>query len=438
MRTQNHRLSPSVRKLRVATLVLGVLAVSPIIAKATLGGPVLAIDNGVCATPEGNTGQSQCVFTLRLSETSATAVTFNSSLQAGTASAGSDYGGIPASGQIASGELTTTISVPVNGDAIYEADETFTLNLAGVQNATPGSLSATGTITNDDAAPSFTVGNCVVTEGTGGTTACNFPITFAGGAQRTLELSYQTASPGNLLSPVSDASLESPVVGIDTLLYNTGETMGGWAVEIGSTELKSWLHWQPAHYRQSLDLHGNSPGTIARDVATVPGQPYVVSFAFSGHPVCAAVVKTMNASFGGQPLGDFTFDSTGFTPENMGWRYESVEVTANAAVSRLRFASTTAGGCGPALDDIAVTPVGAASSGVDFAPASRHYEDPVILAQGVTAHTVTVNVIGDTTIEADEDFELQVCVADGECQTAVGGIDDDEGAGDSLFANGFE
>ncbi len=286
--------------------------------------------------------------------------------------------------------------------------------------------------------PSFTVGPCVVTEGNAGTTACNFSISISSGAQGPLEFSYQTASPGNLLSPVSDASLEAPLVGTDTLLYNTGETMGGWTVENGSVELKSSLHWQPSHYRQSLDMHGNSPGTIARDIATVPGQTYLVSFAFSGHPVCAAVVKTMSVSFGNQQLGSFTFDSTGFSPQNMGWRYESVVVTANASVSRLRFASTTMGGCGPALDDISVTPTGAASSGIDYVATSRHHDDPVILPQSTTAHTVTVNVLGDTTVEADEDFELQVCLAGGACQTAVGGIDDDDGIGDTLFANGFE
>ena len=415
--------------------VLGAALTTPAAAGTTGGAPTLSVDNGGCSVVESS---GPCVFTLRLSTPSNSAVSFNTSLQGGSASAVGDFGSIAATGQINAGATTTSVSVAVVGESIYEFDENFTLNISNVQNANPTSLTATGTIINDDAAPAFSVGACVVTEGNTGSTACNFPVTLVSAAQRPVAINYQSGSPGNLLAPASDASLESPLIGTESGFYGAGTTFGAWQVESGNIELKSWMQWQAAHYRQSLDLHGNAPGTIGRDVATVPGQRYLVSFAQSGHPVCALAVTTFNASFGGQALGDFTFDSTGFSLANMGWRYEAVAVTATTTNSRLRFASTTMGGCGPALDDISVTPIGAASSGIDFVPAWRHYEDPLNLAPGATAHTVTVNVIADTIAEGFEDFDMQVCLADGGCQTAAGGIDDDDGPSEEMFRNGFE
>lgn len=120
----------------------------------------------------------------------------------------------------------------------------------------------------------------------------------------------------------------------------------------------------------------------------------------------------------------------------MGWRYETVTITATSAGTRLRFASTTPGGCGPALDDLAVSPMGVASSGIDFVPTWRHQDDPLILPAGTTTHTIAVNVIGDTRSEGFEDFEFQVCIAGIGCETTFGGIN--EGTPDVLARNGFE
>ena len=282
----------------------------------------------------------------------------------------------------------------------------------------------------------FSVGSCLVTEGQSGTTACNFVVTLASPSTSPLSLTYQTGSSDNLLGPNAQASLEDPLVGSESAIFGTGSLLGAWLVESGNVELKSWMNWQPAHYRQSLDMHGDTAGTIGRDIATQPGQAYTVSFARAGHPVCATAVTTMSAFFGSQSLGTFSFDSTGRSLQNMGWRYEAVSVTATTATTRVRFASTTPGGCGPALDDLAVTPAGAASSGIDFLPAWRHQDEPLILPAGTTTHTITVNVAGDTHTEGYEDFELQVCIAGLGCETAIGGIN--EGAPDGLFRNGFE
>jgi len=286
------------------------------------------------------------------------------------------------------------------------------------------------------AGAAFRVDSCLVTEGESGTTACNFVVTLSSPSTAPLELTYQTGSSDNLLGANAQASLEEPLVGSESMIFGAGSQLGAWLVESGNVELKSWMNWQPAHYRQSLDMHGDTAGSIGRDIATQPGQTYTVSFARAAHPVCATAVTTMSASFGSESLGTFSFDSTGRSLQDMGWRYEAVAVTAATATTRVRFASTTPGGCGPALDDIAVSPAGVASSGIDFLPAWRHPDEPLTLPTGTTTHTIAVSVVGDTRTEGYEDFELQVCIASLGCETAIGGIN--EGTPDRLFRDGFE
>ena len=64
--------------------------------------------------------------------------------------------------QLSSGTLTfrptdTTmqITVLVNGDTTFETNEAFTVHLSGASGATISDADGTGTVTNDDAAPSF-------------------------------------------------------------------------------------------------------------------------------------------------------------------------------------------------------------------------------------------------------------------------------------------
>ena len=60
---------------------------------------------------------------------------------------------MPATLTFAPGETTQTITVPVNGDVLDEADETFFVNLSSPVNATIADGQGVGTITDDDAAP---------------------------------------------------------------------------------------------------------------------------------------------------------------------------------------------------------------------------------------------------------------------------------------------
>ncbi|MCC6560334.1 MAG: DUF642 domain-containing protein, partial [Xanthomonadales bacterium] len=390
------------------------------------------------AVTEGSGSNSNASFTVSLSHASKAAISLNWASANGTATAPADYGNGAGTLTIAANATTATINRPVIGDTLDENDENFHIDLS---NANAGSISdsrGTATIEDDDATPTFTVEPCVVAEGNSATRPCVFEVRLAAASGRALELIAWTDADDSLLQGAADSSFDMPLVTDTPISFGTGQSMGLWLIESGDIQLKSWQQWQPSHYRQSLDLQGTVPATLGRDFATVPGQRYVVSFAMAGDPSCPSVTKTMTVSFGGQTLGNFSFNGSGHTSSNMGWQYHAVDVVANASSMRMRFASTTPGSCGPTLDDISIVPVGVASSGIDFVPAWASPDSPLQIAAGTTMQSFLVDVIGDTTPEADEDFDLHVCLQEGLCVRQRASIINDDSWPDAIFRNGFD
>ncbi|MBU0866150.1 MAG: putative Ig domain-containing protein [Alphaproteobacteria bacterium] len=99
---------------------------------------------------EGNIGTRTLNFVMTLDAPSDLGVSVNVATANGSATAGSDY--VAASGgfSFAPGETSKTFPVTVNSDTAPEGDESFTVTMSGVTNATIGANSGTGTITNDD------------------------------------------------------------------------------------------------------------------------------------------------------------------------------------------------------------------------------------------------------------------------------------------------
>lgn len=104
---------------------------------------------------EGNSGTTPFVFTVTLSPASASTVTVNYAIADGTATAGTDY--VATSGTLTfnPGQTTQQITVNVTGDTSVEANETFFVNLSAATNATINNGQGTGTILNDDVAPTI-------------------------------------------------------------------------------------------------------------------------------------------------------------------------------------------------------------------------------------------------------------------------------------------
>ena len=126
---------------------------------------------------EGDSGSTSLTYTVTLSAASGRPVTVRyADAGTGTGTSGTDYAAIAAGAlTFAAGTTSRTFSVLVRGDTVNEPNETVVVTLSSPTNATISATagSATGTITDDDGAPTsitLTVDDDDVGEGDGATT----------------------------------------------------------------------------------------------------------------------------------------------------------------------------------------------------------------------------------------------------------------------------
>ena len=99
---------------------------------------------------EGNSGTTTLTFTVTLSGPAGAPVQATYATADGTATAGTDYQAAAGAVVFAPNQTQQTINVLVNGDTLFEPDETLTLTVTPA-GGTPAT--ATGTIVNDDSPP---------------------------------------------------------------------------------------------------------------------------------------------------------------------------------------------------------------------------------------------------------------------------------------------
>ncbi|HEY6806376.1 MAG TPA: Calx-beta domain-containing protein [Pyrinomonadaceae bacterium] len=143
---------------------------------------------------EGNSGTVNATFTVSLSTASGVSTVVNYATADGTASAGSDYVNTSGTLTIDPGQASQTISVPVNGDTMFEPNETFVVNLSGPTNATIADGQGAGTITNDDSQPTISINDTSVNEGDTGSTTATLTVSLSNASSQTVSVNYATAN----------------------------------------------------------------------------------------------------------------------------------------------------------------------------------------------------------------------------------------------------
>ncbi len=111
--------------------------------------PPTASINNVSHT-EGNAGFTFATFTVTLSRAPSAAVSVVARTVNGTARAASDYSAVNTTVRFAAGQRTATVRVPIAGDRVREANETYTVRLSAPTGVTIARGTGTGTIVNDD------------------------------------------------------------------------------------------------------------------------------------------------------------------------------------------------------------------------------------------------------------------------------------------------
>jgi choice-of-anchor C domain-containing protein len=154
--------------------------------------------------------------------------------------------------------------------------------------------------------------------------------------------------------------------GFDTLVA-TSTAIDGWTVTVNSVD---WIgsYWQAAAGSYSLDMSGNSNGTIvSQALSTVSGQRYKLTFDMAGNPDGPPTDKILLVTAGTVIDEPFTFVTNLSDPPathlEMGWVQESMIFQATASTTPLSFQSVvfyedgSPSPYGPALDNVQVVAV---------------------------------------------------------------------------------
>ena len=151
---------------------------------------------------EGTGAATDLTFTVSLSAISARQVTVDyADAGTGTAASGQDYTAI-SSGTLtfAPGDISETVTVSVIGDTLDEDSETVAVTLSGVRGATIATATATGTITDDDAAPTLSIDSPAVAEGDSGATNLVFTVSLSAVSGKETSAEYADAGTGTATS----------------------------------------------------------------------------------------------------------------------------------------------------------------------------------------------------------------------------------------------
>jgi hypothetical protein len=187
--------------------------------------PIAAVRIDDVAVTEGHAGTRAATFTVTLTIPSSQPVTVDYATANGTANGDADY--LPTAGTLtfAPGETTKTFSVPVIGDRIGEANETFVVNLGNPTNSYVADGQAVGTITDDE--PRIRINDVAKAEGKKGrTTLFTFTVTLSAAYDQPVTVNFATAD-GSARVGNNDYVARS-----GTLTFAPGETTKTITIEV--------------------------------------------------------------------------------------------------------------------------------------------------------------------------------------------------------------
>ena len=368
--------------------------------------PTLAIDDVTML--EGTGGTTDFIFTVTKEGTTSLNATVNFATANGTTNpasgggigcaAGVDYESDANSLTFAPAEITKTITVNVCGDAVFETNETFFVNLSAAAGATLTDDQGLGTINNDDAPPTLSIDNVTLDEGDAVTTNFIFTVTKSGATEVTATVDFATdagpthpATAGAACDPDVDYQSQNDSLSFapadPTTKTITIKVCGEEVYERNQTFVVNLTNPVAA----TLTGGGQGLGTITND-DTAP---------------TLSIADVMAAEGNGPAASDFVFTVTASGATE-------VDATADFA--------TSSGGPNPATAGLTC------SAGPDY---ESQLLGNVTVSAATGTGTITVKVCGDTVYELDQTFlvtltnPVDATLDDAE---AVGTIDNDDAA----------
>ncbi|HET6978868.1 MAG TPA: Calx-beta domain-containing protein [Pyrinomonadaceae bacterium] len=154
--------------------------------------PPPAISISDATVVEGNSGLTLHSLTLTLSAVSGKPISVNLSALGGTAGPTTDFVFSPSIGNIAAGATSGPVFFQVQGETIFEDDETFTVSLSNPGNATIDRGTATITIQNDDPVPGIRINDVTLAETNSGTLSFNFLVSLTNASSKQITVQFET------------------------------------------------------------------------------------------------------------------------------------------------------------------------------------------------------------------------------------------------------
>jgi hypothetical protein len=273
---------------------------------------------------EGDTGEQQMTFTVTLSAPAGLPVTMNYATINGTATSGADFTAGAGTLTFATGETTKTITVPILGDTTQEGNETFTVSLTNVANATVTKANGTGTIIDNEIPPvAVAIGDATVTEGNSGAVNMIFTVTLAEASTAEVSVNFAT-SDGTAIGAVDYTSLNG------TLTFAPGETSKTVSVSIfGDTifEANETLNVTLSGGLGVLIQDGTGVGTITND-DVAPSISIADVTANEGHNIALNAVFVVSLSAPSGVQVDVNYATVGQTA-TAGVDFTAVSGTVN-------------------------------------------------------------------------------------------------------------
>ncbi len=225
--------------------------------------PTLSINN--VSISEGNSGQKNLSFAVTPSIVSGKVITVKYATADGTAKQPADYTAASGTLTIPANQASGLITIPIQGDALDESNETFFVNLGQATNATlSASAQGIGTILDDDNAPLISINDVSVVEGNPpsngapGTADATFTLTLSAISGQSVTVSAIPAN-GTARAPFDYTS------GGKTLTFAPGENSKTFSVPVvGDT-----LNEDAENFYVLLSSPVNSVITRGRGVGTI-------------------------------------------------------------------------------------------------------------------------------------------------------------------------
>ncbi len=225
--------------------------------------PALSINN--VTVTEGTGIPVNTVFTVKLSAKSGLPITVHYATANRTAVAPNDFDATSGTVTFAPRDLSKTITVPVAGDSLDEASETFLVNLSDASNASISVSQGQGTITDNDPKPSLSINDVTVTEGTGSVVEAEFTVRLFAVSGLPVSVKYATAN-STAVAPADFAATSGQL-----LNFAPGETIKTFRIAVAGDardELNETFFINLSAASNATIADSRGIGTILDDDAT--------------------------------------------------------------------------------------------------------------------------------------------------------------------------